>query len=373
MKTLGISDGMTGGAALLEDGRILYAIHEERLTRQKMATGFPGESIKRALEDTGTKPEEIGAIGVATLNEFFRERAIAYDGWLLREQAPLKEALLSTASVVNRIFGATPFLQQSYYDLKSVMGRARRKSIESLLRRDWGFTAPIKFINHHYAHACSAYFTSGLGDATVITMDGAGDDSSSHVYHVQDGRLRRLHNISSFDSIGNYYAYVTHICGFKAQKHEGKVTGLAAYGEPIYADLLKRFIAYENGGTVNKGRVFYWAAVKALEKALPASWRREDLASSMQSVLEEIGCAYIDRWVRKTGCGDLALAGGVFANVKLNQRVHELKSVRSVFIHLGMGDEGLSLGAAFGLAGAGSWTATDPTTLCDAYFGPGHG
>jgi len=77
MKILGISDGMTGGAALLEDGRILYAIHEERLTRQKMATGFPVESIKRALEYSGTRPEEIGAIAVGTLNEFLREKAVA--------------------------------------------------------------------------------------------------------------------------------------------------------------------------------------------------------------------------------------------------------------------------------------------------------
>ena len=373
MKILGISDGMTGGVALLEDGRVLYAIHEERLNRAKMATGFPSESIKKVLEDTGTRPEEIGAIAVATLNEFFREKAIAYDGWLLRDQAPLKEAFLNAASAVNRTFGSTPFLQQSYYELKSLMGRARRKSIETHLRHDFGFTAPIKFINHHFAHACSAYFTSGLGDATVITMDGAGDNSSSHVYRVQDGRFRRLYNISSFDSIGNYYAYITHICGFKAQKHEGKITGLAAYGEPIYAGLLKQFIAYEKAGTVNKGGVFYWAAVKALEKALPGSYKREDLASSMQRVLEEIGSTYIDHWVRTTGCGDLALAGGVFANVKLNQRIHELKSVRSLFVHPGMGDEGLALGAAFALASARSGTTITPGKLSDVYFGPGYG
>src|SRR5437762_6283875 len=286
MKILGISDGMTGGVALLEDGRVLYAIHEERLNRAKMATGFPSESIKKVLEDTGTRPEEIGAIAVATLNEFFREKAIAYDGWLLRDQAPLKEAFLNAASAVNRTFGSTPFLQQSYYELKSLMGRARRKSIETHLRHDFGFTAPIKFINHHYAHACSAYYTSGLVDATVITMDGAGDNSSSHVYHVQNGRFRRLWNITSFDSIGNYYAYVTHLCGFKAQKHEGKITGLAAYGKPEYLDLLRRFVTYEDGSTVNVGRVFYWSAVNALNRALPPGFRREDLAASAQRLLE---------------------------------------------------------------------------------------
>jgi carbamoyltransferase len=374
MRILGVSDGMTGGAALLEEGTIVSAIHEERLTRAKMATGFPRQAIGKVLEDTRTRPQEVGAIAVATVNEFFRAEAIAYDGWLLREQAPLKEALLAASSLVNRVCGAQPFLQRSYYELKSVLGRARRKAIERLLRHDWGFTCPITFIDHHFAHACSAYFTSGLAEATVITMDGAGDNCSSRVYSVADGRFRQRGHVDSFDSLGNYYAYVTHLCGFKAQKHEGKVTGLAAYGEPIYADLLRRFITYEDGRTRNRGRVFYWTAVKAIEQALPASFRREDLAASMQHVLEEVGGAYIRHWVDETGCGDLALAGGVFANVKLNQRIHELPNVRSVFVHPGMGDEGLPVGAAFALAVAqarAAGTSVRAAPLAHCYLGPG--
>jgi carbamoyltransferase len=372
MKVLGISDGMTGGAALIEDGKIISAVHEERLIRAKMATGFPRESICKVLEDTHTQPAAIEAIAVATVNEFFREKAIAYDGWLLREQAPLKEALLNASSVVNRLFGARPFLQQSYYEMKAFLGRTRRTAIQQLLRRDWGFTCPIKFIDHHFAHACSAYFTSGLSEATVITMDGAGDNSSSRVYFVKDGQFRQIGNVDSFNSLGNYYAYITHLCGFKAQKHEGKITGLAAYGQPVYADILKRFITYDNGSTINQGQVFYWAAVKALEKALPPSYKREDLASSMQQILEEIGCVYIQHWVEKTGCGDLALAGGVFANVKFNQHIHELPNVHSVFIHPGMGDEGLAVGAAFA-SGARPGIASKSTRLSDVYFGPRYG
>jgi carbamoyltransferase len=375
MKILGISDGMTGGAALVEDGKITAAVHEERLIRAKMATGFPRKSISQVLQDTHTSPREIDAIAVATVNEFFREEAIAYDGWLLREQAPMKEALLNVSSVVNQVLGAKPLLQESYYGLKSFLGRWRRKAVEDLLRRDWGFTCPIRFIDHHFAHACSAYFTSGLREATVITMDGAGDNCSSRVYLVKDGTFRNLGNVDSFNSLGNYYAYVTHLCGFKAQKHEGKITGLAAYGEPLYVDILKKFIAYGDGKTINKGQVFYWAAVKALENVLPRSFKREDLATSMQNVLEEIGCSYIQHWVERTKCGDLALAGGVFANVKLNQRIHELKNVRSVFVHPGMGDEGLPVGAAFALAislGRPFGIQVNSPKLADVYFGPSY-
>jgi carbamoyltransferase len=376
MKVLGIADGMTGGAALIEDRRIIYAIHEERLTRAKMATGFPKQSIAKTLADTHSRPAEIDVIAVATVNEFYREEAIAYDGWLLREQAPLKEALLNASSAVNQLLGATPFLRKSYYEVKSLLGRMRRQAIQDHLRRQWGFTCPIKFIDHHFAHACSAYFTSGLEGATVITMDGAGDNSSSRVYSVKDGHFRMLWNVDSFNSIGNYYAYITHICGFKAQKHEGKITGLAAYGEPAYVDLLKRFIAYEDGTTVNRGQVFYWAAVKAIEKRLPKSFRREDLAASMQQLLEDACSAYIQRWVDQTQCGDVALAGGVFANVKLNQRIHELSNIRSVFVHPGMGDEGLAVGAALAQSvssGQAMATSMGPGELQDVYFGPCYG
>jgi carbamoyltransferase len=373
MRILGISDGMTGGAALIDNGKIIYAIHEERLIRAKMATGFPRESICRVLQDTHTKPSEIDAIAVATVNEFFREEAVAYDGWFVREQSPLKEVLLSASSQVSRVFGARPLLRKSYYELKSFLGKTRRQAIERLLRQAWGFTCPIKFIDHHFAHACSAYFTAGTDEATVVTMDGAGDYSSSRVYFVKHGQFQQLCNIDSFNSIGNYYGYITHICGFKAHKHEGKITGLAAYGKPTYVDLCKRFVAYEDGRTLNKGQVFYWAAVRAIEKALPSSFKREDLAASIQQVLEEVACAYIQHWMEKTGCGSLALAGGVFANVKLNQRIHELENVQSVFIHPGMGDEGLAVGAAFALSVAlskSNGAKVSSSKLANVYLGP---
>jgi carbamoyltransferase len=373
MKILGISDGMTGGAALLEDGRVISAINEERLIRKKMATGFPKESIEKVLEVTNTSPEEIDSIAVASVNEYFRENATAYEGWFKKDQGWLKETMLEVASYVPVVLGASPALRSSYYGLKTLFGRKRRKDMVSLLRRNWGFNCPVKFIDHHFAHACSAYFTSGLRDATVITMDGAGDYSSSKVYLVKDGEFKEFCNIDSFDSIGNYYAYITHICGFKAHKHEGKITGLAAYGKPVYVDLLRKFISYEEGRTVNKGKLFYWSAIRGIRNALPKLFNIEDLATSMQVLLEEVCCKYVKYWIEKTGCGDLALAGGVFANVKLNQRIHELEGVNSVFIHPGMGDEGLAVGAAFALANELSMTNGDritPYQLRDVYLGP---
>jgi carbamoyltransferase len=372
MKVLGISDGMTGGAALMEDGQIRYAIHEERLIRAKMATGFPQAAINHVLEATGLKPSEIDAIAIATLNEVFREEPLAYDGWLREEQAPLKELMLGVSSSVNQIFGGNELLKNAYYGLKSITGKPRRQLIVERLRTDWDFTCPIEFIEHHFAHSCCAYFTSGLQEATVITLDGAGDNTSSRVYSVKNGRFRKLHNIDSFNSIGNYYAYITHLCGFKAQKHEGKIAGLAAHGQPLYADLLKEFIAYDTTTIVNRGQVFYWSAVKALQKSLPNNFRKTDLAASMQHVLEEVGSSYISHWVDRSGCSDLTLAGGVFANVKFNQVIHELENVNSIFIHPGMGDEGLGVGAALGYMATHGSMPEPPVRLTDVYFGPSY-
>lgn len=370
MKILGISDGMTGGAALIEKGRIHYAIHEERLIRAKMATGFPRASIHHVLEVTKTKIEEIDGIAIATLNEVFRAEPLAYDGWLRKEQEPLKELMLGASSVASQVFGSSEPLKKIYYNLKSLTGKSRRKIILEKLRNDWQFTCPIEFIDHHLAHASCAYFTSGFQEATVITLDGAGDNTSSRIYHVEDGQFQQLQTVDSFNSIGNYYAYVTHLCGFKAQKHEGKITGLAAHGQPIYTDLLRTFITFDRGQTVNRGGVFYWSAVKALKKALPDNFKKEDLAASMQQVLETEGSAYIRHWIEKSGCGNVAVAGGVFANVKFNQAVHELDNVSSLFVHPGMGDEGLAVGAA--LAYNAAQGSPKSYKLEDVYLGPSY-
>ncbi|HDK25834.1 MAG TPA: carbamoyl transferase [Candidatus Atribacteria bacterium] len=177
-------------------------------------------------------------------------------------------------------------------------------------------------------------------------MDG-GDGSSSHVYRVEQGEFEKLCDISSYDSIGNYYSYVTHLCGFKAHKHEGKITGLAAFGEPEYLDLLNGLITYKNGRIFNAGNCYYWSAIKKMKGILPNKFSKKNLACSIQDLLEEIVANYVYYWVDKTEIIDIALAGGVFANVKLNQRLNELKNVDSVFIHPAMGDGGLAVGAAY--------------------------
>jgi carbamoyltransferase len=173
-----------------------------------------------------------------------------------------------------------------------------------------------------------------------------GDGVSSQVYEASGGTLTKLHEVSSFNSLGNYYAYVTHLCGFQAGKHEGKVTGLAAFGEPCYQDVLNQLITFENGTIVNKGNLFFQSALSGISKLLPKNADRKDLAASIQCHAEALVRQYVGYWQERTQKKDIALAGGLFANVKINQRVHELPGVERVLIHPGMTDEGLPVGAA---------------------------
>jgi carbamoyltransferase len=162
-----------------------------------------------------------------------------------------------------------PFLPRFYYLLREPFYAHRRRMLHRILRHEFGIGAPIEFVDHHYCHATSAYYSSGFDDALVLTIDGGGDGVSSRVYDVTDGHFRLLHTVSSYHSLGAFYSYITQICGFKAGRHEGKVTGLAAHGQPRYVDTLRQLITYEDGTFKNIGNIFFNSALQELYRRLP--------------------------------------------------------------------------------------------------------
>lgn len=374
MRILGITDGQTSGAALIEDRRILAAINEERIVRIKLARGFPRESIREVLRITGTDPKNIDGVAVAQVNMELREEIADWPGWFEArdEETDVHSTFFRLASRFGRLGPHIPGLKRGYYALRAPIYMRRRRRIAEILREEFDITANLRFFHHHYAHATSAYYTSPFRDALVVTMDGGGDGHSSHIYDVKDGVFKKLVTVDSYDSLGNFYAYVTAICGFKAKRHEGKITGLAAHGQPIYRHILEAMIGCENGHLINRGHVLFHSAVEAIGNALPERWSREDLASTIQIVSEDIARAYIAHWVAKTGHRNVALAGGIFANVRINEEILRIPGVDSIFVHPGMSDEGLAVGAA--LAYEGSFRrrakeAYEPLGLPDVYLG----
>lgn len=346
MIVLGITDSFNSGAAVVIDGKVAAAVNEERLNRHKLSMGFPRLSIREVLRLSNVGPEEVDAVAIATENLFWRSEAVPYSDYFRESKGGARDMLLSLGATFSTLVGDSAAARQTYHNVKKVLTSPRQDKMKKALREDFGIDKPVVFIDHHLCHAASAYFTCGHQDATVITHDGAGDGKCSAVYRVKSGEFEELHVTDSYHSLGNYYAYVTHICGFKAHNHEGKITGLAAHGKPVHLGILREFLTYEDGIIENAGRCFDQTAIKKLLKALPRGFTYADLSASAQTLLEETISQFCDYWIGKSGIADVALAGGVFANVKLNQRIHELPSTREVFVHPGMGDDGLAVGAA---------------------------
>jgi len=353
MIILGITDGQTSGAVIIESGNVKAAINEERIVRKKQARGFPRKSIQAVMELCNIKPSDIDGVAVAGIDSHFQNEVTEWNGWF-EERAKIsansKNYFFKVASELGFLIPYVPGLKQLYYKIRAPIFLRRRDTIKKIVKEEFGIEAPLKFYHHHYCHGTSAYYSSGFQNSLVVTMDGGGDTHSSHIYKGVKGKLELLKTVSSYDSLGNYYAYITSICGYKSKKHEGKITGLAAHGKPIYLDNLKKFIDFDKDQTRNNGKVLFNKALKKLNESFPHNYEKKDLASTIQILSEEICSKYVGYWKEQTGFADVALAGGVFANVRINQEIYEIPGVNRLFVHPGMSDEGLAVGAAYAMA-----------------------
>ena len=373
MRVLGLGTEGDSGAAIVQDGRILAAVNEERLSRMKLVIGFPRGAIREVMRLTNTEVGDLDAVMVASTRDLFSNELQRFDGWFQHSANGAGGLIKKAAGRFSRYRDRFPFLESGYYALLGPSFWYRRTAIRKILQHELGVRCPIKFVDHHLAHVASAYLTSGFHDALAVSVDGGGDAKSALVYAVRDGQFEYLDETSAYNSLGNYYAYVTHLCGFKAMKHEGKITGLAAYGQPKYVKLLRDFIDEQDGSLINRGGVAHFEAIRELDRRLPNGWVREDVAASIQRHFEEVTRRYVGHWAKRTGLRHVAMAGGVFANVRVNEEVHTLPQVDRVFIHPHMGDGGLAGGAALASCIPGVLERTmprDPEPLQDVYLGP---
>jgi len=375
MIILGIIDSKPSTAAIMIDGQIISAIAEERLCRMKMASGMPRQAITQVMTEAGVSPNDIDQIAVAQRVSVFEPEPIPWSGWFNGDEQMKTYRFDQLSSVLAPMVGRIPLAWEIHHRLKRFRSRDRLRAIPALLRAAYHITTPVKFYDHHYCHATGAYYTSSFDRALVVTLDGGGDGLSGSVYIGEGGRLRRLAGVDSFNSLGNFYSYITELCGFRAEKDEGKITGLAAAGQPVYVDILRQFIRYQEPGQIRYTiPMYHRSAIRRLSERLPQNFDRADLAASVQFVLEEVGLAFIRYWLRATGLRNIAVAGGVFANVKFNQRVHQLNEVDNFFVHPAMDDSGLSVGSA--LAALAEQLDFDPNRLRqpldNVYFGPSY-
>lgn len=373
MIVLGLIDSKPSSAAILQDNQILAATAEERLCRMKMASGMPRQAISQVMADAGVSAKDINSVAVAQRVSVFEPEPIPWNGWFEENQAAKPRRFEIISANLAPLAGRIPLARKAHHQIKNLLSRKRLEKIPDLLHREYGITAPVHYFDHHYCHAASAYYTSDYDHALVVTLDGGGDGLSGSVYMGERGWLSKLSAVDSYNSLGNFYSYITHLCGFIAESHEGKVTGLAALGKPIYIDILREFVSYENPGRIQyQVPMYHRSALRQIADKLPSDFDPADLAASVQLLLEEIGIHFIRYWLQRTGVRNIAVAGGVFANVKFNQRVHELEEVDRFYVHPAMDDSGLSVGGA--LAALAEAPGADPARLSqrleNVYFGP---
>lgn len=363
MIVLGLGTEGESGAAIVEDGRILAAINEERISRLKLVAGFPRDSVREVLRLSGTSVEDLDAVLIGGREDRLQEELKPFDGWFEDwKDGGFAGRIKRLGGRFSRYRRYLPVLEDAYYLLLTPAFRKRRQRLAEILHEDFDVSRPIEFVDHHFCHVTSAYFTSSFDDALVVSLDGGGDARSGLIYSARDGRLEFVKEYSAFNSLGNYYAYVTHICGYKAHKHEGKITGLAAYGEPRYLDLLREMIDEKDGEITNHAGLVFGPAIDNIRQRLPDGWKKEDLAASIQQHFENVVVGVVSHWVEKTGHRNVALAGGVCANVRINQEVHRIPGVERVFVHPAMTDGGLAGGAALAACVPGTLPETMPAS-----------
>ncbi len=361
MKILGIHDGHNAAACLLEDGQIRMAIQEERLTREKNFAGFPARAIELILDECRVTLDEIDRFAVVgrempdqntKQSRISLYREVGRPGFLERQrQVQRRQDLYDTA--------VPPRLRRT---IKSALGRETELSGEGRLGQVVGFGIPedrIEVVEHHRAHAASAYF--GLGnydrDILVLTNDGEGDELCATVSIGHNGRLRRIGAVPRTESIGNLYAVVTFLLGMVPLEHEYKLMGMAPYADEKrvveVAAKLKRLFTFEGAPVYGWKRaegtpdLFY---SYSLLRDIFEFDRFDSICGGLQRFTEEILLQWVRNCIAATGIRHLALGGGVFMNVKLNKAIMELPEVDDLFVFPSCGDETNIFGASWLIA-----------------------
>jgi len=350
MKILGISElDNDAGACAFGDGRVLAAANEERFSRIKQHAGFPFRAVEWICESTGLQPKDFDGIAIAKPRAEDEIRLVHsalsdYD-WASENHSSRTEKFLTRAAFR---FHRLPKHRRSVIRLN--------RELETWLQENGLDEQCLYRVDHHRAHALSAFASSGIDPALVVTCDGQGGGVTGTVWVGRGRELARMDTVSLPHSMGNFYAAATKALGFRPNRHEGKVTGLAAYAqaEEDVLEEVRRLCWYEDGSY--KAPCIYGAYPRICR--LLKRIGKESFASAFQKVLEEVVTKWVGHHLGNTGFKKVALAGGVFANVKLNQRIAEIDGVEEIFVFPGMADGGLGHGAALGWdmdCGQGEW------------------
>jgi carbamoyltransferase len=327
-----ISQGHDSAAVLLIDGEVVAGAAEERFSRKKHTGDFPIGAIQYCLEAAGIQAEDVDEI------------AHGFD------YRPYRAAFrLDTTST------------EQYDQVFS-----REKLLAQVKEYLPGFPIPkVHQVNHHLAHAASAYYTSGWDNCLVVVIDGMGEAHSATAYHAHGNQIDKLQEITAKDSIGILYSVITLHLGFDFNSDEYKIMGLAPYGNPArYRHFFEQAVELLDNGTIKipilrlneqrEDRETYGATRRYLEEHLvpkrtPDSEITDDhrdVAAALQECLDKVMLHICGHFGRATGLRRLAMAGGVALNCTANGRLLQSGAFDEIYVQPAAGDDGTALGAA---------------------------
>jgi carbamoyltransferase len=408
MRVLGISPlDKDSTATFMEDGHVVFACAEERLSRVKLQDGFPRLAVELGFERTGWDPRSIDVVAYgffdgdgesrriraafkldqkthharATKPSLESFRKVSRNGY----QVDRSQIIPGFASEQNEFVPPKNWGKRFAYEVSCRFPRVDRRLhrkyfqdwvngaiadhhlrtrqlLEGLARFD--LESKLERYDHHDTHAANAFYGSGFDEALLVTFDGYGSGNCGGIYVGNAEGIRPLHKFPFPNSLGIFFEHVTSALGFRPSRHEGKIVGLAAYGDPaVLRDTIRK--RFELSG----GDIRIFASLNYLfTRCLGQHFAKRDVAAAYQRVLEEVGVKTIRYWLKQTGLRKVAVSGGVHANVKFNQRIHEIDGVEEVFVYPNMGDGGCGTGAAMLAFGHNIMYTRRP--LENVYFGP---
>ena len=348
MKILGISAYYhDSAAALVEDGRILAAAQEERFTRKKHDARFPANAIRYCLEERGIRLADVDHVAF-------------YDKPFLKFERLLETYLAFAPRGFQSFRMAVPVWLREKLFQKDLLGSELRE-----YDAQFDVQKRLKFSEHHFSHAASAFYASPFDEAVVLTMDGVGEWASTSVALGRGHDLEVVKELHFPHSLGLLYSAFTYYTGFKVNSGEYKLMGLAPYGEPKHAGTIlghlidlkddgsfrlnQDYFDYCTGLTMTNARFDALFGQPARKPEQKLTQFHMDIAASIQAVTEEVVLRMTRSLADETGVRNLCLAGGVALNCVANGKVLRDGRFRNVWVQPASGDAGGAVGAALGV------------------------
>jgi carbamoyltransferase len=361
MYLLGISCFFHDAAAcLLKDGLVVAASQEERFSRVKHDWRLPVQAIDSCLASEGI-----------TINDV---EAIAYH----------EKPFLKFERILENFLVTVPRGMRSFVDIMPTW-LSRKLWVPSALKKELGYDGPVLYGDHHLSHAASSYFPSPFEEAAILTVDGVGEWATATWGVGRGNRLELSQELHFPHSLGLLYSAFTAFLGFEVNEGEYKVMGMASYGLPVYAELIRDnllaimpdgsfrlnmdYFSFQYGQRMVNSRFERLLGMPARQPESALTGRHYDVAASIQVVTEELLLAMTTHVYRETGLSKLCLAGGVALNCVANSRILHEGPFEEVFIQPAAGDAGAALGAAL-LAWHDHFGKTDRMVLEHVYWGP---